>query len=261
MLALLSPAKNMREMTQEGVVLGSPMFKSDAFALARELCGQTSEHIQKLMGVSPSLAELNLTRFKTAAEGKAAEFPAVLLFYGDVYRAMRADSFDVAAKEAASRRIRILSGLYGLLRPYDAIFPYRLEMGVKLSYAGHSDLYGYWGGRLSEALNREAETAGTDTLLNLASDEYSAAVFGPKARQSLKLKYVHVRFKERTRDGLLRVVGVNAKRARGAAAAFLAVSRPETIEDFKVFSAYGYRFAEEETDGGLLFVKDGGTDD
>ena len=152
----------------------------------------------------------------------------------------------------AQRRLRILSGLYGLLRPMDRIQPYRLEMGSRLATRSAETLYEYWGSKIAKALNAEGEAEGTKLLLNCASQEY----FGSVDRKALKLDVIEPVFLER-KDGVEKIVSFYAKKARGAMARFVIESRAGTTEDLKSFSADGYAYQSGASEAQrLVFVRD-----
>lgn len=250
MLVVLSPAKKL-DMTQiEGMKATRPVFQDDADELARVARGLDPDALQKLMGISEKLARLNADRF--AAFGQMTRKPAVLAFAGDTYQGLEAASLDPEELDWAQEHLRILSGLYGILRPCDAIEPYRLEMGSRLRTARGRTLYHYWGARLAEALNRQAETVRTDTLINCASQEY----FGAVVRDALRLRVITPVFME-NRDGAPRIVSFLAKRARGAMARFIIQHRLRDPAAIKAFDAGGYRYDAALSDGeSWVFLRD-----
>lgn len=250
MLIVLSPAKTLDESPAipAAVQPTVPQFARDASALAKLLAGYSEPQMMKLMGISAKLAALNAGRYVQFSETPA--HPCAWMFRGDVYTGLDIDTLPDAALPALQDRVRILSGMYGLLRPFDTMRPYRLEMGTTLKTAKGKNLYDYWGTRIAAALNDAAEAANTDVLLNLASQEYSAAI-APKA---LKLAQVNVHFKER-KGNKLQVIGLFAKKARGTMARWVA-EHAVGAKDVFAFDADGYRFDRELSDPtNLTFVR------
>ncbi len=240
MLIALSPAKTLDfSPTPEGLPLSRPAFARDTAALSAITRTLKPADLKRLMGVSDKLAALNVERFRAFRTGaKAPGVPAALAFAGDVYTGLKARTLDAEALAWAQGRIRILSGLYGLLRPLDVIQPYRLEMGVKLANPRGEDLYAFWRARIVKALNTDARGQADPTLVNLASVEY----FGAVDRKALKLPVVTCLFKQAEPDGTLRNIALFAKRARGAMARFAIDRRLEEASALKDFDVDGYRF-------------------
>jgi len=238
MLVVVSPAKKMDMSPVEGIAPTRPEFRAEAEELAQVARGLDAGDLKKLMKISDSLARLNADRF--AEFGTMEAKPAALAFAGDTYQGLEAASLDPEEMAWAQDHFRILSGLYGLLRPLDAIEPYRLEMGSRLATDRGRTLYDYWGDRISAALNAQAAEIGTDTLVNCASQEY----FGAVDRAALGLRVVTPVFMEE-RGGELKVVSFYAKRARGAMARFIIQNRlcdPAGLPDFDMG---GYRHAPD----------------
>jgi cytoplasmic iron level regulating protein YaaA (DUF328/UPF0246 family) len=232
MLLVLSPAKNLDfEPAHRHPRTTKPRFPDETAELVTVLRKKKPAEIGGLMKLSEKLATLNAERFK--AFGEQSRKPAILAFNGDVYRGLDAASLDAEGLREAQTRLRILSGLYGILRPLDAIEPYRLEMGTKLSTERGENLYDFWGDRIAEALDNEL---GGAPLINLASQEYF------KAAKGLKAEVITPVFKDE-KDGHLRSLGLFAKLARGMMARFAVdegLDRPEALKDF---TGGGYRFA------------------
>lgn len=247
MLTVVSPAKKLDfETSTLPIPATSPEFQSDAYSLSRTARRLSVANLRKLMHISEPLAKLNQTRFKDFMEepdGDAVK-AAVLAFAGDTYIGLGADQFDAEDMIFAQSHLRILSGLYGLLRPMDEIQPYRLEMGSQLATRRGKSLYQYWGARLADRLNDLGEETGSDSLLNCASVEYFAAV-NPDA---LNLRVITPVFLEE-REGTSKVVSFFAKRARGAMARFVIQNRISNFEDIKDFDIGGYGFCREMSEG------------
>ena len=254
MLIVLSPAKRL-DFTEADPALPASerRFREDTASLARTARGRTVAELRRLMGISDDLARLNRARFQAFNAESTDGVQAAFAFAGDVYEGLKAREMDADALGWAQDHLRILSGLYGLLRPLDRIQPYRLEMGVRLKTRRGSSLYDFWGDRLSKQLNADAEGHADPTLVNLASQEY----FGAVDARALKLPVVTPHFRE-TRDGESRIISFFAKRARGTMARFAVDQRINTAEDLKAFDRDGYRFdkaASTETD--WIFIRSG----
>lgn len=235
MIALLSPAKTLDyERPLPALDATVPRFVDTAESLARSAANLTQKRLSQLMHISPALAKLNADRFAGFADAPAR--PALFAFAGDVYTGFEAHSLDEPAIAFAQDHVRMLSGLYGLLRPLDAMKPYRLEMGTRWAPRRKS-LYDFWGDRIAAAVRDDVAAEGSGVVLNLASQEYFAAVLG-----KLKgVRVIDVDFREPGPDGP-RFVSFNAKRARGMMARWLCEHRIADAEAMKGFDSDGYRF-------------------
>lgn len=243
MLLVLSPAKAMNFEPPETVLpLTTPQMKEDIAVLDRTTRKLRKIDLRRLMGISDKLAELNHARFQAFDPAVDDGLQAAIAFNGDVYQGLDARSLDKAAFAWSQDRVRILSGLYGLLRPADAIQPYRLEMGIRLKTRRGTSLYAFWGDRIARHLNAEAEGHADPTLINLASQEY----FGAVDRKALKLPVVTCLFKEE-RDGESRQVSFFAKKARGLMARYAIDHRIDRAEGLKDFAGEGYGFKSGES--------------
>lgn len=255
MLVVISPAKRL-DWDARDMDVTQPDFQDDAVRLAKTMRNLTLGRLKGLMDLSDDLARLNRDRFKAFEDAPDPETtrPAALAFAGDTYQGLEAESLDPDEMKWAQDHLRILSGLYGVLRPLDAIQPYRLEMGSKLKTRRGSNLYEYWRDDISKALNAQADEVGTDTLINCASQEY----FGAVAPKALKLKVITPQFMEDKRDGKgPKIVSFFAKKARGAMARFIVQNRltdPDAIKDFDL-GGYAYE-ADGSTTDKPLFVRD-----
>jgi len=250
MLVVVSPAKKMDMSLVEGVTPTRPAFRAEAEDLAQVARGLDVGDLQKLMKISENLARLNADRF--AEFGTMEEKPAALAFAGDTYQGLEAGSLDADEMAWAQDHFRILSGLYGLLRPLDAIEPYRLEMGSRLATDRGRTLYDYWGDRISEALNAQAREIGTDTLINCASQEY----FGAVDAAALDLRVITPVFMEE-KAGTPKIVSFYAKKARGAMARFVIQHRLTDADALKEFDTGGYRYNAEMSEGdSMVFLRD-----
>jgi len=244
MLTVISPAKRL-DWAARDVDMTEPRFQGDADRLAEVARGLSVDELVDLMGISRELAGLNAERFARFGEDRGDCRPAALAFAGDTYAGLEAATLDADAQRYAQDHLRILSGLYGLLRPFDAIEPYRLEMGSRLATEKGRSLYEWWGTRLAETLNAEAEALGCATLLNCASVEYFSAV-DPAA---LTLDVVTPVFLE-DKPGGPRIVSFFAKKARGAMARYVVENRIDTAEGVLSFDTGGYVHAPELSEPG-----------
>jgi cytoplasmic iron level regulating protein YaaA (DUF328/UPF0246 family) len=237
MLLVISPAKTLDYSNPEYSSHTQPDFPGEVKDLVGVLRKKSASQISRLMDLSDSLASLNAERYKTFMETFSPDNSkqAVLAFKGEVYAKMEADQFSAADLEFAQQHLRILSGLYGLLKPLDLIQPYRLEMGTPLKTKKGTNLYQYWGTKISKALN---EVGQGKTLVNLASQEYFKAV----DQKTLKLPVITIHFKEH-KEGKYQVVGFFAKQARGLMARYAILNRITDPEQLKGFAEEGYEFS------------------
>jgi cytoplasmic iron level regulating protein YaaA (DUF328/UPF0246 family) len=240
MLVVISPAKRL-DWAERDVRPTQPEFQQDAVRLAKSARNLTLGKLKALMNLSDDLARLNRDRFKAFADapGEDATRPAALAFAGDTYQGLEAASLDADELDWAQDHLRILSGLYGVLRPLDAIQPYRLEMGSRLKTRRGETLYAYWRDDLSNALNAQAERIGTNVLVNCASQEY----FGAVAPEALKLRVITPVFMEDKEDGKgPKIVSFFAKKARGAMARYIIQNRLVDAETLCGFDSGGYAY-------------------
>ena len=240
MLAILSPAKTLDYETPLKTKLNSqPVYGRESNQLIKTLRTFEPFEVASLMKISDKLADLNHKRYvewrNKPAESKTR--PAALAFKGDVYQGLEAESFNDNDLKFAQRHLRILSGLYGLLRPLDAIQPYRLEMGTKLKTSKGQNLYDYWGTKLTTGLNEALKESKEGTLVNLASNEY----FGAVQPKLLEGSLLNIGFKEK-RNGQLKFVSFSAKKARGLMAKFIIKERLKNPDDLKNFDLEDYKF-------------------
>ena len=256
MLLVVSPAKTLEYAPAPAAVpFTQPDFLDHSQQLIDVLRDKSPQDIAALMDISDQLAVLNVGRYQAwqrhyaQPEGKQA----LLAFMGDVYEGMDASSFSGAELDYAQHHLRILSGLYGLLRPLDLILPYRLEMGTKLANPRGKDLYAFWGEIITDALNAELAKQGKPLLLNLASEEYFKSV-RPKKLAAPQIDCV---FQDRKGNGPYKIVSFYAKRARGLMARFVIQNRIESVDGLKDFDLDGYRFESGASEGSkLVFRRD-----
>ena len=240
MLVVVSPAKKLNMSLVENLKVSEPYFKKNVNELVNVVRGLSLKDLENLMNISSNLAELNKDRFNDFGnqEKKAAAFA----FAGDTYKGLGIEKFESEDLDWAQKYLRILSGLYGLLRPLDEIEPYRLEMGSKLKGAHGSSLYDYWGNKISKNLNQHAKEIGSKILVNCASNEYYNAI----DLDSLVLKVITPIFMER-KNGKDKIISFYAKNARGAMARFIIQNRLQSEEDIKKFDLDGYKYVSEKS--------------
>ncbi len=255
MLAILSPAKKLDFGPERlPVRTTKPQMLADAGELMDVTRALSSVDLQELMGLSKSLADLNHGRFQafdTEHDRPSESRAAALAFRGDTYMGLQADSFDRDDLKFAQEHLRILSGLYGLLRPLDRIQPYRLEMGSKVATGRGKNLYEFWGEGIARAINRQAKRSGARAIVNLASKEYFTAARPPL----LEAQVITPTFKE-LRDGKPKMISFSAKRARGMMARHIIKHRLTDPTDMQSFADEGYRFNKKmSTDTDWIFLR------
>jgi cytoplasmic iron level regulating protein YaaA (DUF328/UPF0246 family) len=254
MIITLSPSKGQDfETPTPSDIHTLPDQLADSQLLINEAKKLSSEDVSELMDVSENISNLNVQRFQdwnrdfNTQNAKAALFA----FKGDVYSGIQKESYNDDDLAYAQNHLRILSGLYGALRPMDLIQPYRLEMKTRLKNPRGDNLYQFWGDKITQQLNESLEGQAEKVLINLASNEYFKSVT-PKI---LDGKILSVNFKE-TKDGKTRVIAIFAKKARGMMADFIIRNRIEHPEDIKDFGSDGYKFdAKESTDSNWVFSR------
>ena len=252
MIIVLSPAKSLDfAPAAPGTPMSSPQLKTEIAELAKATRRLTRADLRRLMGISPKLAELNFARFQAFDPAVEDGVQAAIAFNGDVYAGLSARTLDKKALGWAQDHLRILSGLYGVLRPLDALQAYRLEMGIRLKTRRGASLYDFWGPRIAKALAGAAEGHADPTLVNLASQEYFRAV----DIRALGLPVVTCHFKEET-DGQARIIPFYAKKARGLMARYAIDHRIDRAEGLKAFDVAGYGFRPDlSTDTDWTFAR------
>ncbi len=255
MLTVISPAKTLdyespvktRRHTQ-------PEFLDQSEQLVDVMRDYSPDDIRALMGVSDALAELNHERYMNwgVPFDRDNARQAVLAFKGDVYTGLQAETLDAGQLVYAQKHLRILSGLYGVLRPLDLMQPYRLEMGIRLGNERGKDLYAFWGERITEALNAQLKSLKSDVLVNLASNEYFRSV----KKKGLHADIVTPVFKD-LKNGKYKVISFFAKKARGQMARYIIENEIATVAGLKKFRVDGYRYnSTESTARELVFTRD-----
>lgn len=255
MLTVISPAKTLDYESPVTTKLHSmPRFMEHSAQLINTLETLSVQEVAELMKLSDKLASLNVARY---ASWRAQFDPnnarqALLAFKGDVYTGLAAETLSEEQLEYAQQHLRILSGLYGVLKPLDLMQPYRLEMGTKLNNAKGKDLYQFWGTLLTESLNEELSDDSTPVLVNLASNEYFKAI-KPKL---LKARVITPVFKD-WKNGQYKIISFYAKKARGLMSRYIIEEKINAPEALKAFNYEGYQFSETLSEGDtLVFTRD-----
>ncbi len=247
MKIIISPAK---KLSDKKVSVGNPsqiQFLDETKYLVAQLRNYTVTDIKKLMGLSDNLAQLNYQRYQQWDLESQEVGPAVHMFQGDVYKGLKADELSEDALLFAQDNLRIISGLYGLLRPLDLVFPYRLEMGTNIQTKDGDNLYQFWGDKLREALLSQMQDE--EVLVNLASNEYSKAL----QLKSLNQPIITPVFKD-YKNGKFKVISFFAKRARGEMANFIINNKIKDFGALKLFSFDRYKFSSLKN-GEMLFLR------
>ena len=240
MLIVISPAKTLDyETTPKTKVFTTPDYLDRSQQLINRLRNFSSLDISELMNVSAKIADLNFDRYESWKKPFTVKNSkqAVLAFKGDVYTGLDAETFTAPDFKFAQNHLRVLSGLYGLLRPLDLMQPYRLEMGTKLKTDNGKNLYEFWGTDITEGLNKQLKKLKSDILINLASNEYFKSV-KPK---ELNAEIITPAFKE-FKNGEYKMIGIYAKKARGLLSRYIVQNKLSDPEDLKSFNEEGYRF-------------------
>ena len=253
MLILISPAKTLdyqSELTTKRFT--QPALLEHSQQLIREARKLSAPQIKALMGISDKLADLNATRFHDWHPDFTPDNArqAILAFKGDVYTGLQAETFSEADFDFAQQHLRMLSGLYGVLRPLDLMQPYRLEMGIRLENPRGKDLYQFWGDEITKTLNAALEAQGDDVVINLASDEYFRSV-KPKALAGRIIKPVFLDEK----NGKFKVISFYAKKARGLMSRYIIENRLSKPEQLTGFDSEGYFFDAENSSAEELVFK------
>ena len=236
-MIVISPAKRLAANKSDSLLEATiPVFKKEADQLAEQLAKLSTEELSSMMKVSESIAELNANRFRNWNKNDAVEKRAIFQFEGDVFKHLGAKDLNKDQIQYMNNNLRILSGIYGLLKPSDEMNPYRLEMGTRHNFSGSVSLYEFWGNKIAKELSDEL---GDAYLYNLASEEYFSSV--GKFLNSEKI--INFRFLTLS-DGKAKVVGVIAKRARGEMAKYLIQNKVARNEGIEKFSALGFEFKE-----------------
>lgn len=243
MKILLSPAKTLDYETALPTKRGTqPIFAEEAIQINAKLERQSKADIAQMMHISDNLTDLNYQRYKDFQHTftKENSRPAMYAFAGDVYTGLDAYTLDTDLLDHVQDSIRILSGMYGLLRPLDLLQAYRLEMGTKLPIERTADLYEFWKDKITPELNKQMKE--DELLVNLASNEYFKAI----DKKNQKGKLISPVFKD-YKNGKLKIIAFYAKKARGTMARFLVENKAESLEDILAFTGDDYKYSEKET--------------
>jgi len=253
MIILLSPSKNLHNVPQKAHRTSLPRFPEESQILIDSLRKLTPVKLQGLMDINDKLAKLNVSRYQqyhwphTEKDATAA----IYTFRGEVYLGFEANTMTETQAEMADQCVRILSGLYGLLRPLDLIQPYRLEMGTELKVGKTKTLYDFWGNKITEMLNSDVEAAKAEEIINLASQEYILAIHKDK----LNVPMTDIHFLE-DRNGKLQFLSYNAKRSRGWMSRFIVDNKIKKSADLKGWDEHGYGYREDLSEKGkMVFVR------
>jgi cytoplasmic iron level regulating protein YaaA (DUF328/UPF0246 family) len=248
MYIIISPAKKQKSAIYPNVATSDYLFNDKVYGLVKILQSKSVDEIQNLMQVSKNIADLNFQRYKnfSSAEGH----PAAFLFQGDVYKKLATFNWTKNDCEYSQIHLGILSGLYGWLRPMDKIMPYRLEMKTRLVNQFGADLYSFWGDEVSLAIKKHMQDNNIETIVNLASNEYFKVI-----NKNILPSIINIEFKEQGPNGL-RIVAVNAKRARGLMANYMIINKIKSADCLKNFDLDGYGFKQDlSLEDRLVFVK------
>jgi cytoplasmic iron level regulating protein YaaA (DUF328/UPF0246 family) len=254
MLIVISPAKTLDyETPLPSKKFSQPQFLKESAQLIKILKGMGPDDVQDLMHISAKLAELNVSRYLNWEQpfSPANARPAIFAFKGDVYGGLEAQQFNAKELDFAQKHLRILSGLYGLLRPLDLIQPYRLEMGVGLKNNRGETLYDFWGEQLGEAVSQSLKEQKDKVLINLASNEYFKAIKGKTGDAEI----ITPVFKD-YKNGQYKIISFFAKKARGLMSAYIIKNQLNAVSDLSTFNSEGYRFSKKDsTEKELVFLR------
>jgi hypothetical protein len=251
MIILTSPAKSQDfDSNWQSDITTQPQFLKEADELAKKLKQFSKEELAKLLSISDNLAELNYERYQHWQPNNNRDIakPALMVYSGDVYKPIKVEQYDEAQKQRLQKSLRIISGLYGVLKPFDLIQPYRLEMKTDLTSENHENLYDFWGDKLTKSLQKEIANAEHKLIVNLASNEYERAVDLKK----LRAEVINIEFRQR-RDGEMKNYGIIAKKMRGEMIDFIIRENCKKVEDIKKFDRQGYKYLKSE-ERSIFFV-------
>ena len=252
MLVVISPAKKLDENCDLDVIskFTVPPYLESSKKIIKALRGYSADNLSKLMNTSEKISELNYNRnIKWSLPfNKSNSLQALLMFKGDVYKGISVKDFNKDDFLFAQKSLRILSGLYGILKPLDLIQPYRLEMGTQLQIGKHRNLYDFWGDEITNIINNDKNN---DYLINLASVEYFKSI----NVDNLKSKLINVSFKEK-RDGKYKIIAIYSKRARGLMSRYIIKNKIIDPKSLKKFNLEDYKFNKTlSSDSDLVFTR------
>jgi cytoplasmic iron level regulating protein YaaA (DUF328/UPF0246 family) len=243
MIIVISPAKTLDfSKSNETLPMTKPKFIDEAKELVQELKGYDAFSLEKLMKISPKLAKLNNERFQMWSDCLDSGRQCLIAFKGEVFKGIDVGSYTMEDYFYANDKLRILSGLYGVLKPFDGINLYRLEMGIKFKFNQHKNIYEYWGNKLVNSIAEDIGRSKNNILINLASYEYFKAI--EDINKLERIKVITPIFKE-YKNGEYKIITIMAKRARGLMTSFIIKNQIENIDELKLFNYEGYEFNEE----------------
>ena len=245
MIIVLSPAKTLDYDFEANNKHSVPSFLGQSSKLIKQLKQKEPKDIASLMGLSDKLASLNYDRYQSWTASKKASNdskPSMLVFKGDVYQGLQAEDLTKRELDFAQKHIRILSGLYGILRPLDLMKPYRLEMGTKLETSEGKNLYEFWGNKIQKNVLEELKKQKSDLLINLASKEY----FSVLGKMPEDVNVVSPTFKD-YKNGKYKIISFYAKKARGLMARWIIQNKVKDFEDLANFNVDGYKYSKAES--------------
>ena len=251
MKILISPAKSLDfDIKIEKSINSKPIFADKAQKINDVIKELSVPELSKLMSISPKLSEINWLRNQDFQKNKSIEKEALFAFNGDVYEGINAETIRVASYKKLQESLRILSGLYGILKPFDKIKAYRLEMGTKISINGSKNLYEFWKQNVTKSLLEEIND--DDLIINLASNEYFSVI----DKSLIKNPIITPQFKD-FKNGKLKIISFYAKKARGLMTRFLIDNDIKTLSDIESFSSSGYSYSKDETINNLepVFIR------
>jgi len=241
MKILISPAKSLNfEDKVQTSINSKPLFHNDAIKINSELKKESIESLCDLMGISSKLGELNWTRNQDFIKDSNYSKQAIFAFNGDVYDGLDINSLDNEKHQLVNNIIRILSGLYGILKPFDHIKPYRLEMGTKFSINGNKNLYDFWKSKVTNQL--KSELAEDELIVNLASNEYFSVINSKEVSN----KIISPQFKD-FKNGTLKIISFYAKKARGLMSRFIIDNNVKSVNEILSFDSGGYSYSKRDT--------------
>ena len=252
MIILISPAKSLDyDKSLPNLEYTNPIFQNDAVKLVNELIPLGCKGIQNLMNISPKLSELNNKRFLAFNKipNTKNSRPAVFFFNGDVYDGINIESFKKSEISYAQKNLRILSGLYGVLKPLDLIQAHRLEMGTKLKTNKGKNLYEWWSDKIAKKIDEDVNKTKSRMLINLASEEYFKSV-----KKHLGSSFISPVFQEKV-SGEYKTIGIFSKKARGLMTAFIIKNKIQKVDDLKCFDYEGYTFNKVLSSTGRLIFQ------
>lgn len=252
MIIILSPAKRLDYDTPAPTdKISQVLFNQESEYIGKLSYDLGRDKLKKLMNLSDNLADITQKRFENFISNSPQQKQALFVFNGDVYEKMNRSNYNELDIEFAQKKLRIISGVYGVLRPLDQIKPYRLEMSVKLENKDGKDLYAFWKDKVTHKLSKEVLQEKDNILLNLASNEYSSVI----DKKNFKGRIIEVIFKE-YRDGKLRNIPINSKRARGMMADFIIKNHIEDINELENFDISGYKYSNDNSSfNEMVFIK------